>query len=167
MTDFDLGKRFALVTIPFRAFSHLISVEDQLACLHCVHRHLQPGGELILDVFDPRLDLMLDRSGDVEAEDCPESALQDGRTVRRTHRRLAWRPTEQTFQVEFNYYIKDASGSVERLQESFPFRYFFRFELDHLLARAGLGVVARYRWYDGSPLTDEPKELVFTARKPT
>jgi SAM-dependent methyltransferase len=167
MTDFDLGTRFALVTIPFRAFSHLISVEHQLACLRRVVRHLEPGGELILDVFDPRLDLMLDHSGDDEVEDCPESPLPDRRTVRRTFRRLAWRQAQQTFQIEFNYYIKDAKGAIERLQELFPFRYFFRFELDHLLARAGLEVVARYRWYDRSPLTDEPKELIFTARKPS
>lgn len=164
MTDFDLGRRFALITIPFRAFSHLISVDDQLACLRCVHRHLEPDGQLVFDVFDPRLDLMLDASADKEAEDCPESPLPDGRTVRRTHRRLSWRPGEQTFTIEFNYYIKDAASNVERLQESFPFRYYFRFELAHLLARSGLEVVACYGWYDGSPLTDEPRELIFTAR---
>ena len=32
MTDFDLHETFALVTIPFRPFQHLISIDDQMAC---------------------------------------------------------------------------------------------------------------------------------------
>ena len=32
--DFDLGTQFKLMTIPFRPFQHLITVEDQLACLN-------------------------------------------------------------------------------------------------------------------------------------
>jgi SAM-dependent methyltransferase len=165
MTAFDLARRFALITIPFRAFSHLVTVEEQLACLDCVARHLEPHGALILDVFEPRLDVMFDKSGHEETEDCPESPLPGGRTVRRTNRRLSWQPAAQTFQVEFNYYIKDAAGDVQRLQESFPFRYYFRHELEHLLARAGLEIVARYGSYDRSPLTDEPREMIITARK--
>ena len=53
--DFALGARFELVTVPFRPFQHLISIDDQLACLSCAHRHLEPGGRLALDVFDPNL----------------------------------------------------------------------------------------------------------------
>jgi SAM-dependent methyltransferase len=41
MRDFDLGQTFSLITIPFRPFQHLIEVEDQIACLRCVHRHLE------------------------------------------------------------------------------------------------------------------------------
>ena len=40
MTDFTTGEQYALVTIPFRAFQHLIPVSEQKACLNCVHRHL-------------------------------------------------------------------------------------------------------------------------------
>src|SRR5512136_2897760 len=40
MRDFDLGQTFTLITIPFRPFQHLIEVEDQVACLRCVQRHL-------------------------------------------------------------------------------------------------------------------------------
>src|SRR4029453_765753 len=47
MRQFDLGRFFGLVTVPFRAFLHLCTVAEQLACLHSIHRHLRPEGRLI------------------------------------------------------------------------------------------------------------------------
>lgn len=54
MTDFDLGRRFACVTMPYRTFMHLLSPEPQAKCLRCVRRHLEVGGVLVLDVWVPR-----------------------------------------------------------------------------------------------------------------
>jgi hypothetical protein len=36
MRDFDLGRRFSLILIPFRAFLHLLTVEDQKQALDCI-----------------------------------------------------------------------------------------------------------------------------------
>jgi hypothetical protein len=33
MTNFDTGEKYALATIPFRPFQHLITVAEQKACL--------------------------------------------------------------------------------------------------------------------------------------
>ena len=44
MRRFDLDRQFELVTIPFRPFQHLITVEDQLSCLAYVRDHLVDGG---------------------------------------------------------------------------------------------------------------------------
>ena len=51
MRDFYLGKKFALVTTPFRPFQHLITIEDQIKCLENIQNHLEPGGKFILDIF--------------------------------------------------------------------------------------------------------------------
>ena len=59
MTDFDFGRSFRLVTTPFRPFQHLLTVEDQLACLACVRRHLAPGGRLVFDLFNPSLEALV------------------------------------------------------------------------------------------------------------
>lgn len=53
MRSFSYPFRFSLIIIPFRAFLHLLSSEDQLAALRCIRRHLAPGGRLILNFFVP------------------------------------------------------------------------------------------------------------------
>src|SRR5262249_16400485 len=55
MRQFDLGRQFPLITIPFRPLQLLVTVDDQLSCLETVRRHLVTGGKLILDVFNPSL----------------------------------------------------------------------------------------------------------------
>ena len=57
MQEFDLdGERFRLIFSAFRPLQHLYTVEDQLACLACVRRHLAPGGLFAFDVFAPNLE---------------------------------------------------------------------------------------------------------------
>ena len=41
MRDFTLARRFALITVPFRAFMHLLTTEDQLRALRCMREHLE------------------------------------------------------------------------------------------------------------------------------
>jgi SAM-dependent methyltransferase len=55
MRDFDLPERFGLVIIPYRAFQHLITVDEQKSCLACIRRHLRDDGRLAFNVFNPDL----------------------------------------------------------------------------------------------------------------
>lgn len=59
MRDFDLGRQFALVTMPFRAFQHLLTVEDQIACLTCIRHHISAVGRFIVDLFNPSLEMLV------------------------------------------------------------------------------------------------------------
>ncbi len=55
--------------------------------------------------------------------------------------------------------------STERLVDPLTMRYFFRYEVEHLLARAGFEVDL-FSDYDRSPLgAKDPGELLFVARK--
>src|SRR5687768_15985173 len=58
MRRFDLEQRFTLVTMPFRPFQHLLTVEHQLTCLANVRAHLADAGTLIVDLFNPSLDML-------------------------------------------------------------------------------------------------------------
>ena len=165
MTSFSRETKFALITVPFRAFQHLISVEQQLACLACVRDHLTEDGTLALDVFRPSIRLLVAGPEEEPVEDCPESPLPDGRTVRRTNRRTAVDLWNQQIQVEFEYYLKDTAGSIEHFRESFPMRYFFRYELEHLLARAGMRVIERYGGFDRSAMTGDSQAMILLARR--
>ena len=87
MRQFELGQTFQLVTLPFRPFQHLTTVEEQLACLGCIHRHLGEGGKLILDIFNPMLEALVRKNFGKEMADEPEFSMPDGRKVIRRHSR--------------------------------------------------------------------------------
>ena len=81
MRAFDLGLTFDLITVPFRPFQHLITVQDQRACLATLRRHLTDQGRLILDLFNPSLDALAGWEEGKEFGDEPEFTVPDGRRV--------------------------------------------------------------------------------------
>lgn len=165
MTDFDLGERFLLITIPFRPFQHLVGVEDQIACLRCANCHLDRGGTLILDLFQPMLRYLADPGSSEEIEDASGVALPGGRMLRRTRRLAGLHSTEQYMDAELGFYVTHPDGREERFVQAFPFRYFFRYEVEHLLERCGFRVASVFGSYDKSPLTDASPEMIFVATK--
>lgn len=165
MTAFDLAEKFSLVTAPFRAFQHLISIDDQLACLRGVHRHLASGGRLILDMFQVHPSGLGGPEWMREREDTPETPLPDGRSFRRTARIISFNRAEQVNEVEFAVYLTYPDGRTERHTQSFPFRYFFPKEVEHLLARAGFRVVTVFGDFSRSPLANDSPEMLTLAEK--
>jgi SAM-dependent methyltransferase len=165
MTNFDLGEVFHLVTLPFRPFQHLLSVSEQLACLGCVCRHLVPGGKLILDLFHTDARRMHDPVFRQESSPHPDVTLPDGTRVRLAERIAAFHLAEQYNEVELIYYVTHPDGQSERLVNAFPVRYFFRYEVEHLLVRSGFRVAELFGNYDKSPLQDDSPEMIFVAER--
>jgi SAM-dependent methyltransferase len=166
MRSFGLGRQFALITLPFRPFQHLTTVEDQTACLTTLHRHLRPGGRLILDLFNPSIPHLADPARLEEFGSEPEFTMPDGRRVLRRARNVDRDYFAQVLDAELIYYVTHPDGRQERLVHAFPMRYLFRFEAEHLLARCGFAVEALYADYDRSPYGSKyPGELIFVARK--
>jgi len=166
MRRFELAQTFSLVTLPFRPFQHLTAVEDQLACLGCLRRHLREGAKLILDIFNPMLEALVNKDFGVEMADEPEFSLPDGRKCFRRHAVVGRDVANQTNSVELIYYVTHPDGRQERLVQAFPMRYLFKFEAEHLLARAGFTLEHLYADYDKSPYGSKyPGELIFIAGK--
>lgn len=167
MRQFELSRTFRLVTLPFRPFQHLTTVEDQLACLGCICRHLAEAGRLILDIFNPSLESLARQNFGEEISEEPEFSMPDGQRVIRRHKIVSRDAANQINYVELIYYVTHPNGRQERLVQAFPMRYLFRFEAEHLLARAGFEVEQLYADYDKSPYGSKyPGELIFVARKP-
>ena len=152
---------FAIAIAPFRVFQHLLTPMDQLRCLASVRAHLDPGGRLLFDVFNPHFAAMT-RDRSAEVEDTPEFALGDGRYLRRASRvpRVHW--AEQLSDVELIYYVRSGSD-VERVVHAFPMRWYGAPELQHLLARSGYRVEGIYGDFDGGALRDDSPEIVVAA----
>ncbi len=166
MRDFNLDQTFNLITTPFRSFQHLLTVEEQISCLECANRHLVEGGRLILDIFNPSLDsLTRDNLGEEFGEE-PSFEMPDGRQVVRGQIVSARDLFNQVIQAKLIYYVTYPDGREERLVHSFPLRYLFRYEAQHLLERCGFEVVDVYADFDKSPYGSKyPGELIFVATK--
>jgi SAM-dependent methyltransferase len=167
MRDFTLGQEFALVTIPFRPFQHLTTVAGQKQCLATIQRHLAPGGRLILDLFNPKLEALTSDNLGQELGDEPPFTMPDGRVVARRFRTVARDYFEQVIRTELIYDVTYPDGRSERLVHAFPMRYLFRYEAEHLLRLCGYEIEALYAGYDKSAYgSTYPGELIFVARKP-
>ena len=159
METFDLGeRRFPLVTAPFRVFQHLLAVDAQLAALANVRKHLAPGGAFAFDVFDPKLAVL---SAPAEGEQVDATFVRDGVQIRRlarVRRDLSAQILEVTFR--FDPEPPDGGGNT-----TVRMRWFYRYEIEHLLARAGFTDLTIYGGFDRRPWAPE-RETIIVARAP-
>jgi len=162
MTDFALGEKFRTVIIPFRPFQHLLVTEKQMACLRCVREHLAAGGHLILDFFQTDPERMHDPMFQKESL-LLEYELKDGRRVVLSERTAQFHRALQRNDVEMIFDVTHPDGKKERLVMAWTLRYFFRYEVEHLLVRCGFRVEELYGSFDGAPLGDNSPEMIFVA----
>ena len=72
----------------------------------------------------------------------------------------------QRNECEVTYEIIEADGATRRITETIVLRYVFRYELEHLLVRAGFRVVALHGDYDRSPYADGSPAMIVVAESP-
>jgi SAM-dependent methyltransferase len=159
LRDFDLKRRFALVTIPFRPIAHVLDAQDHVRVFANARRHLLPEGRLVFDFFHPKLAFLhAPRPEKLDFE------RTEGDTRIRRYSSTVPHPSRQVNDVTLRWEVEDASGGIERHETRFEMRWFYRFELEHVLARAGLRTEALYGDFDRSPLSDDSPEMIFLAR---
>lgn len=61
MSELELGEQFAVALVPFHSFQHLLTSELQIRALEAVHRHIRPGGRLVLDLVDSHIDILSEK----------------------------------------------------------------------------------------------------------
>jgi SAM-dependent methyltransferase len=156
----SLAKRFSLIVAPFRVFSHLLGVEDQLIVLNKVYDHLRPGGYFLFDVYVPNpkyiaegLDGLVDFEGEYAA----------GLRLKRTAYMSA-DLVNQLSQVRMKYEWDEGGRRVER-EWTFSLRFFFRYEMEHLVQRSRLKLETITGDFTGGPLEPDSKEFVILCRR--
>jgi len=168
MRAFDLGETFELVIIPGHAFHNLTTPQDQIACLSCIKRHLAPAGIFVLHLDHQDVkwlgDLRRDRGGVFEAAEEYWHPLT-GNWVR-TRRAWWYEPSTQTAISQTKWEEIDLGGQTVDRRTMGPYRLhcFFRFEVEHLLARTGFAVEALYGDFLRGELSDDSSEMVWLAK---
>jgi SAM-dependent methyltransferase len=135
---------FAMAFVAVNSFMHLEEVRDQLAALSNARRALTRRGLLVLDLFNPdpaeiaREDgrLVLDREYDLDGNRVQKLIAIDSDAAMQVSR------------VTYLYDESDAEGRLSRRTMRFTMRWFYRYELEHLLARAGFTLRNLYGSYD-------------------
>ncbi len=166
MRAFDLAERFGLVFIPFRSFQHLFTVRDRLDCLRSIHRHLVPGGRLAVNVFNPDIiaigQWLTVRKGSLERQRDPYAA-PSGRTTFAWESRRYHTAAQEVESDIIDEELSDDGAVISRVYRDLKLRYVFRYEMEHLLARAGFAVEALYGDHFRAPFEDTSREMVWVA----
>jgi len=158
--DFKLDSRFGLIVAPFRVFMHLLDKDDQIKALNNVYDHLAENGRFIFDTFVPDLYRLIngfDNFVDFDGEYEPGKKLK--RTVS-TVPDLINQLINITFNLEW-----DENDIVKRDEWRVPMRFFFRFELEHLVERSKFERYSILGDYQGNELNKNSKEFIVICQK--
>jgi SAM-dependent methyltransferase len=158
MRDFHLEETFKLAIMPFNTFMHLLTLEDQMAALTSIRRHLSPGGGLALDVANP---------ADVYA--APEQGLvlertfKDGECVVQQFSSMQLDRAAQLARITWLYDSAPPGGSVQRTTVPMTLRYTFPAEMRLLLERCGFTLRNLYGDYERAPFGDGASRMLVVA----
>jgi SAM-dependent methyltransferase len=165
MRSFKMGERYGLILIPGHSFQFMLTPSDQMSCLTSIKRHLVPGGRLVLHIDHQDLgwlwDLYKVNGGKFEkVREVPHP--DNGHPVIVSQ---AWKfePSTQTASVKTVWEELDAHGNPIQRWERGPIdlHCIFRFEMDHLLARAGFVIQALYGSFECTPLQNDSSEMIW------
>ncbi len=165
MRDFDLGREFDRVTVPFNGLFVLESEADQLACLRAAARHLAPQGRLVFDVYAVEDDVDLDVMG--EGDDPFEyltSFRADGVRVDVEERELV-RGEPGRIDMEYRYRLRPRGGAERVVHQTVRHCFVRPSRLRPLLAEAGLQVVNLWGDFDREPFGEDSERMVVVARR--
>jgi SAM-dependent methyltransferase len=140
MDDFHYDRKFSLIYIPFRSFQHLLKPEQQIRCLGLIREHLKDNGVFIMDVFAPNIEKLAKFASNKDSKWEKDFSRKNERTESTITRYYIARPdlAEQIIDLEMKWEERDSHGTlVARKEGQFKLRYFFRYELEHLLVRTG------------------------------
>lgn len=158
--DFGFETGFDLIIAPFRVFMHLTDMDDQIHALNNVCRNLNPGGKFIFDLFVPDLKMIikgLDNVTDVNIEYEPGHRLK---RVVSTKPDLIAQLINLTFRIEWD----DTTGNHAEEWRT-PLRFFFRFEIEHLLQRSEFTKYKINGDFEGNKLNSDSKEFIILCQK--
>ena len=165
MRDFTMARRYALITVPFRAFMHLLTTEDQLRAIRCMREHLEAGGALVIDLFYPTFSRMVEPADEERIErEFPHP--QTGLPVAMVSVRREYDRVQQTLRAEMEVRESDARGYAGAVHKyPISLRWTFRFEMELLLRAAGFTRYDVIGGFDGRPLERDTDEMLWTAWK--
>lgn len=156
MQSLDLARRYRTLYVPACSLMLLTWIEDAKNALERFHRHLAPGGRLIVPLFLPW-------KTDVAAEAAPPGEWR----LRREHPTVrCWEQASYDFaaqikSIRLRYELPDRTEELEM-----ALRWYTQQQFGGMLREAGFGEIQTVRGYSAEPARMEDATFTFLARAP-
>jgi SAM-dependent methyltransferase len=162
-TTLRLPGRYRLCFIALNSFMHWTRPESQAQTLRRILEHLQPGGLLVLDLFNPHPELLDDADGRL-VHDFTRPGPSEGAVSTRFHSQRV-DAGRQLLEITFFYDEQGADGLLRRTVAPFELYYFTRREIELLLNGCGYVVENVYGSYELEPYWSGSPKLIVVARR--
>ncbi len=156
----ELNTRFNLILAPFRVFSHVLEVDDQLQFLNNVWNHLNDGGKFIFDLFVPNPELLYKGMHDVVDF---EGEYEPGKKLRRISNSLP-DIVNQILDITMKFEWQEGNKWLSDMWKM-KMRFYFRYEIEHLIKLSKLKLLQIYGDYHMNALTKDSKEFIIICTK--
>lgn len=154
MRTVTADRKYGLIIVPFRAFLHLLTIDDQLAALERFHDLLRPDGELVIAVFAPDFEYICEGYGSWD-----ETVVERAGTEY-TIRNYAEITDDIAQIVENTQQILGPDGEVVA-ESTFPLKLLPKREFELLLEVSPFGDSEVYGGFDLDELESADQEMVW------
>jgi SAM-dependent methyltransferase len=159
MADFNMGQKFELIMIPWRALQYLPQQEMTVKCLQCVYEHLEDTGIFVFDIFKPRKYDEDWLGKEVISYDITEGGK---RIIRSTVNEYA-DTVKKSIKYKNKYKITEG-GKKTIIEDLLTYKYYDREEIIEILEMVGFTVKEEYGYYDKRAIKDGD-EMIFVCSK--
>lgn len=152
---FSIDRKFNLIFIPFNSIAHIHDRESFGALCDSVKNHLNENGRFIIDIFNPKLEiLMSDPNKRFIVAEYEDPYSHEKVTITENN---VYDKATQINHIKWYYKI----GKQEEFAVELNMCIYFPQELDNLLYYNGLEIIEKYGDFDESPFeSDSPKQLI-------
>jgi ubiquinone/menaquinone biosynthesis C-methylase UbiE len=158
--DFRFDFKFDLIIAPFRVIMHLLDKEQQIRALNNVFEQLNKNGRFIFDAFIPDMNQLIrgmENHTDFEGE------YEKGKMLKRT---VSTFPDLLNQIINITFKLEWDEDDKRKYDEwDLQLRYFFRYELEHLVERSRFSRYTILGDYQGNALNQASKDFILVCYK--
>ena len=160
MQDLDLGKKYRTIYVPFRTFMVLSDRDVALRALGRFRDHLEEGGQLLISLFVVSYPITVEQNGRWRLQHRHERP--DG-SVLMISEAVTNDLVEQVKSVRFRYEVFEAGRLVRTELQEFDMRFYFRYEFEMMLEKAGFTDIFAHGDFSDEPVRSGHGEMTFRA----
>jgi ubiquinone/menaquinone biosynthesis C-methylase UbiE len=161
MRSFKYKEKFDLIIIPYRAFLHNETIEDQMATLKSCYNHLNPGGRLILNFFYFNPIFVAERMKNKN-----ERAIIKKKNYQlKIFTETIYEFKNQLINVQFSFEEKGKGRPVKKYKDNFILNWIGKREFEHLAQRSGFNVENLFGGFERKPFEKVTDEMVWVLEK--